>query len=306
MNTVLKLFEILLEFIPFLWTYFVILSIVFILSLFFIFKKCYKRGYYAFIPFFNIYEYMEICHLSWYWGFIPFVNIIVFFASPYLIGYQFGQKEYIKIFGILCPILFFPYIAFSNASYIHPKIESSFINSVNDIENLEKKIMNDIRNEEQNSIVEQKTVKSNKDSNYDSSQTQKEILLNQLDNNYSKLEQEDIIIDDVININTDIKEEEVKTYANDDFIELDDFNYDLNVDSINIVNEIEKNTIMKGKETAIDNSDYKEIKDEEKTDEEIAFDQKEKRQLVCPKCGSSLIGATNICPGCGMDLKQIK
>lgn len=304
MKAIEELIDILLMLLPFLWIYLVILLIVFIISLFFIFEKCYKKGYYALIPFFNIYEYMEICHLSWYWGFIPVVNVVVFFASPYLIGYQFGQKEYVRILGIICPVVFFPYIAFSNASYIHPKVDSLNINSVEDIDNLEKKIMIDIENEERNGLLKKENIKVNKKDNVAPQESQKEIWLNQLDSNYSNLAQDDVIVEDVVRINNDIALEQTKIYADADFVELDDFNYDLNVDSIKVVNEIEKNTIMQGKEIAIDNNDYKEIKDEEKTNEEIAFDQKEKRQLVCPKCGSSLIGATSICPGCGMDLKQ--
>lgn len=305
MNFVSNIVDILLKIFPIIGFYLIILSIIFFVSLFFIFKKCYIKGYYAFVPFFNIYEYMKICHLSWYWGFIPVVNIIVFFTSPYLLGYQFGQKEYVKILGIIFPILFFPYIAFSKATYIHPKIDTLNINSIEDVDRLEKKILMDIENEESfEGITENKKVVKKKDiSNLQPSH--KEILLDQLDKNYCNLTNGDIIVDDIAIVAPDIKQEQNIIYKDDDFVELNDYKYDSNIDSIESLSEIEKIAIQSGTEVSIDNNDYKEIKEEQKSNEEIAFAQREKRQLVCPKCGSSLIGATNICPGCGMDLKQL-
>lgn len=304
MNIILKLFNSLANLIPILLIYLFILCIVFEVSLYFIFKKCYKKGYFAFIPFFNIYEYMDICHIHWCWGFVPIVNLVIFFVSPYLIGYQFGQKEFVKIMGMLFPIAFFPYIAFSKASYIHPKIQSLHIKNIEDIDNLERKVGLDIEIEKNNnSEISALNFESNKKKDIPKLESKKDILLDQLDKQYANLDY--AIVDDVFQTKANIKEEIPTIYADSDFVELDDFNYESKVDSMSDINVIEKNAVINGLESANDNSEYKEIKEEEKTSEEIAFEQKKKGELVCPKCGSSLIGAINICPGCGMDLKLI-
>ena len=50
---------------------------------------------------------------------------------------------------------------------------------------------------------------------------------------------------------------------------------------------------------------YKELEQEQKSDEKIAFNQEKQTELTCPRCGSSLIGATTTCPGCGIDIRSI-
>lgn len=291
-----------MNFFAFFIVFCVIYYFIWSFSLFYIFPKAYINKWKALIPFVNIYEFVKLCRIDWYWGFVPVVNLIFFIVSPYLIGYEFSQKKHIKILGVLFPLWFFPYIAFSKASYIHKQLPKMNLNSIEDIDRLEKKIINANNNNQYTTIIDS-TFADNTDSkeHADTSTSNYYDALNKLEHSNDIAKLENTIVEDVYDIpvisnKTSSSESKNGNYGNF-FEEADTMdNYIADIE-----NKIQNNNKVQNSDTA----EYKEIETEKLSNEELAFSNKKAQDLVCPRCGSSLIGATNHCPGCGANIKEI-
>ena len=275
---------------------------IFIVCLYFILRKANYKGWLAIIPFANLYCYFEIIKVEWYYAYIPILNVIVMFLSPYLLGYQFNQKKPIRALGIFFPLFFFPYIAFSNAQYIHPAPPSLKLKTVNDIDVLEKEIIAAVEKEESGSkiVYEKKQVKNPKP---EKTAKSKELeMVDNIDTQFQNIAQFDEDIEDVMPtaVVTQKTEEIIPPEELEEGLEDSDI-----IENIAEIEKIEKEGIEKGKDKQIDTNDYKELEQEQKSDEKIAFNQEKQTELTCPRCGSSLIGATTTCPGCGIDIRSI-
>ena len=322
----------------FLISYAIFTLICFHISLIFIMKKIEMNWILALIPFVNLYHYMKIIKLNPVWIFIPGFNIIVFIASPILLGYHFGLSYLLRDLGLFFPGLLFLYVAFNpKVKYIHRKLSNLNLNSYKDIDVLEKRIEEEIEeyNNESDLIKKKKKKKKRKDDYVEPEH--KPNLADILDQKLSTMQKEDVIVTDADLINVvsptldkkdenKNREELLLDYDYDDVSNLnsnDTFD-DINEEKVTLegVQKIEKESIESNKKEIVDNATYEELKDEEKSDTEIAFNVDEKdlkddkvitvidskntaTSLKCPRCGSDLVGATDHCPGCGADIRDI-
>lgn len=288
--------------------YFIAYYVVFMISFYVIFKKANIPQKKALIPLINFYYYMKICHLSWWWLLVPIINILVIFFSPMLIAYHFGQKRLIGVCGVIFPIPFYLYIAFSNnVTYIHKELPDLNLKRVEDIDNLENKIINSAKNSSVDQFVDDFDSNDNA-SDVGSTNSEFESFIQNIDSAYASSSNDDILIEDTI-IEKNVKTEPIEQNLNNDVIEIDD---DIENISIDNLESLEINSINNSVIEKVDNSEYKEIMEEEKKVEDIAFDNKntnmvikQEKELTCPNCGSSLIGYHDFCPGCNRDIREL-
>lgn len=99
----------------------IVLMIVSVVAMWKIFEKAGKPGWAAVVPIYNLYVLYEI---SWGNGIyfllllIPFVNAFIGVLTIYKLGQNFGKETGFIIGMILLPIVFWPMLAFSDATYI--------------------------------------------------------------------------------------------------------------------------------------------------------------------------------------------
>ena len=80
------------------------------------FKAAGQKGYYAFIPYFNIYVMLKIIKKHkkfWWWFFIivPYINIFMLFLMLIELGKCFGKfKVWEEFMAAILPFIFFPLI----------------------------------------------------------------------------------------------------------------------------------------------------------------------------------------------------
>lgn len=290
--------------------YLIVFCIVFVVSLYYIFGKANIVPNKAFIPGVNLYYFMKICNLSWWWILVPIINFLIFFFCPILIAYHFGQKRFIGIIGVFFPIPFYLFIAFSKkVKYIHKMMPDLNIKSIEDIDFLEKKIINKVAEVSSDQlddiIINDSSVLSRQRSEIDD-------FIQNIDSTYANLSSEDVLVEDISFVNNDLEKSNTPkddTLREDVFEILDD-----EVDNVSLENieSLEKNSINNNTTEKFDSSEYKELKEETQKVEDIAFNGvktnstvNQSKELTCPNCGSSLIGYHDFCPGCNMDIKHL-
>lgn len=289
----------LILFIIYIFFMYIILNI----SLYKLFSKEKLKPYFAIIPFLNIYYYLKICKIPFWTFFVPFLNLFVLFLSPYNLSREYGCKSITCVMAIIFPYIFLPYISFSKKMNINISYEAKYLKNQKDIDELEENLK----------IDSQKDFIFNEDLiDYQKQQTDTEIdtMINKIDNSGY---QEDIYYDEQSfiddNVNTPNSEN-----SNSDFEILDDDSKIIperlntsNIDSLEdyIISEAQQEKDL--------SSNYKEYEAVAPSTEAIAFggeqqientysSQAKNDELKCPRCGSSLVGAKGICPGCGMQI----
>lgn len=91
------------------------------------FKQAGQPGYYAFIPYFNIYILLKIIgkhRKFWWWVFIifPYINIFMLFLMLIELGKCCRKfKVWEEFMAAILPYVFFPMIARQGAKYVNPK-----------------------------------------------------------------------------------------------------------------------------------------------------------------------------------------
>lgn len=292
--------------------YLIIYSIVFIISLFNIFRKEKISGYKAFIPFLNLYYYCKIININFVWMFVPLINIIVLFFSPYNLAWEFGLNKPKCILSVLFPIVMIPYIAFSNIKIFH-RIESTmFIKNEKEADTLDNKLKANPKFDELDTDISTiEPTKNNFVSNIDVKID--EIEKNAISDDYS---------DQLYLMDKDLKEKEIENSADqaqmldeeiEEFTDIFESNDIREVGVENKVKEIEVNSNIK----VVNNADYKEyqmVGPEVGTiafggatiDKRVEQNKTEAKviELKCPTCGSSLVGSNGTCPGCGHDVHE--
>lgn len=97
-----------------------VVMVVMIASLWKIYVKAGKPGWACLIPFYNMWVFAEICGKEGWWGLlclIPFLGLI--FAIILLLEFlkKFGMPAWHIILVLLFAIIYYPYLAFSDAQY---------------------------------------------------------------------------------------------------------------------------------------------------------------------------------------------
>jgi len=102
----------------------VIIDIVFaalmIASMWIIFTKAGEPGWASIIPFYNMIVLLKISGKPLWWlilFFIPIVNFIIIIITIIALAAKFGKGAGFVVGMILLPIIFFPILAFGDASY---------------------------------------------------------------------------------------------------------------------------------------------------------------------------------------------
>jgi hypothetical protein len=99
------------------------IMVLMIASMWRIFTKAGKPGWAAIIPIYNIVVMLQIAGKPLWWIvglFIPFVNFVVMILVTVAIAKAFGKGVGFAIGMILLGIVFYPMLAFGNATYTAP------------------------------------------------------------------------------------------------------------------------------------------------------------------------------------------
>jgi len=298
---------------------FLIYFLYFIIMLFFLFKKEKYKPYYAIIPFYNFYIFIKICKIPFWTIFVPVVNLVAFICSPYRLLKEYKCEQWMCNLSILFPYVFLPIIIF-NEKYTNKKFKAGYapFKTVFDIEKIEHRLEN---NSDITYIDNLDTFDSKPDNTYVGKTDQ---MIQNIESNAIKDEYFDI------DIPTDFKESNVKVEEipsnnivdnpedNLEMVEIFDTIKDEDGKfTTNDVDKLENKIELDNKIEVADTTNYKEYKELDSSKEAIAFGGEKKienaatlkaknEELKCPRCGSSLVGATNgICPGCGIQISNL-
>lgn len=302
MNNLLPISEIIL------CIFSLVMIVTYILSLWFIFKKEEIKEFYSLIPFYNFYLVFKIAKIPFYTIFIPFVNVIVMILLPYKLLNRYKRPRWMMNLSIVFPYAFMLYIAFSDKCK-KPKDIRKAIKTLFELENIENNL-------ESNLDI---------DDLYFREETQDINNINSINNNFvSKTEEmiqnieENSIIDDYY-LENEIVDEELESKKNNDIPIIED-----NIEDIIEIFDQEENSLLSSGIDSIedqlknndnivhvDTAKYEQYKQKEASNESIAFGGTKKEEnsthnksedLKCQRCGSSLIGANDYCPGCGLKI----
>ena len=292
-----------------------IYSIELMVCLYFIFKKENIIQWYAFIPFLNIYHYFKIVKTPFWTIFIPLVNLVVLGAVPYKLAKQYDCKKWIINWSIPLSIFVIPYVAFSDLINKDIKKKINPLKSVLEIDEIDK------------ANSEEEIVNLMFEEYFTPDVVQEVDYLSTVDNMIKNIEdnaiKDDYFLDDNVSdfeVNTtiaatdlekvnQIDSADILDITEEDMLEIfDKVPESLGADDID---ELEKRMVDPNATVIVDNAEYKEIEEAAKSNEAIAFGGDDKRinlvaaktnEHVCPRCGSSLLGAAGSCPGCGAQI----
>lgn len=277
-----------------------ILYLLFVLSCWFLFKKEEIEQNKALMPFVNFFYYFKICKIPFWTFFIPGINIIVLICAVYKLALDYGLKKYLCFLALVIPYIILLYISLSDKTRGKKRAKIIPIKTVEEIDKLEEKMIDEIDFDE-SSLYNQNRVE-NIASDFHS--TTEEMIESIEQNN---------VIDDIFFLDSVVPEEsteEIKiTEPADDLIEI----FDTPIESLTTSNvqQLEEKMIIENNIKRIDNAEYKEYELDGPTKESIAFGNGDQindikkakvENLKCTRCGSSLIGATGTCPGCGIKI----
>lgn len=106
---------------PVLIVVWIIVAIVLIVANWKIFTKAGKPGWAILIPIYNIIVMLQIIDKPVWWIFmlifVPIANIVFAIMIIYNLVLKFGQPGWHVILALLFGIIYYPYLAFSKASY---------------------------------------------------------------------------------------------------------------------------------------------------------------------------------------------
>lgn len=207
--------------------------------------------------------------------------------------------------SIVFPYAFMPYIAFSNKCQ-KPKDMKKAIKTLFELENIESNLENNLDIDD---LSFKEEIQDN--SSIDKAFVSKtEEMIQSIEKNS--------ITDDYYFENEIVNEELEKKQTSDipvlgdnieDVIEI--FDQEDNSILSSGIDSIEEQLKNNDNIVRVDTAKYEQYKQKEASNESIAFGGTKKEEdsthnkneeLKCPRCGSSLIGANDYCPGCGLKI----
>ena len=277
----------------------VIYYIIFMISLMKIFEKEKINKIYAFIPFYNLHRLLNIIGMNGIYAYMPVLNILLFIFIPYNLCKQYGLKDSMSYLAIIFPYVLLPYIAFSNFENREKEVSFQYIQTRNQIDEIESKF------EAQNNGIS--IIDDNDYINLNKGQEKvKETFVDNL--NYSTSDDEYVENEELVTYN---KMERIVPKDINEVIDLEDED---NVVGVSDIDKIDTE-VKTSSDTNINvEQDIKDYKKEGPSVNAIAFGGKDenehkaeakKDEHKCPRCGASLVGATDRCLGCGLELKNI-
>jgi hypothetical protein len=103
-----------------------LLAIFLLFCLWKLFVKANKPGWAAIVPIYNILVELEIVGRPWYWlllMLIPVANLVVAIMLIFRMAKVFGKGTGFGFGLLLLPIIFYPILAFGDATYLGPNVE---------------------------------------------------------------------------------------------------------------------------------------------------------------------------------------
>ena len=145
-------------------------GLVMLISMWKVFKKAGKPGWASIIPIYNIYTMIQIAKLPTYYlllFIIPIANIYAIFKIYIELAHKFNKSTGFGVGLIFLSVIFFPMLAFGDATYEDSIIETNnnvpnnnTNNVVNNIQNNVNNNLNNNLNNVNNTVVEQKPVQN--------------------------------------------------------------------------------------------------------------------------------------------------
>ena len=145
-------------------------GLVMLISMWKVFKKAGKPGWASIIPIYNIYTMIQIAKLPTYYlllFMIPIANIYAMFKIYIELAHKFNKSTGFGVGLIFLSVIFFPMLAFGDATYEDSIIETNnnvpnnnTNNVVNNIQNNVNNNLNNNLNNVNNTVVEQKPVQN--------------------------------------------------------------------------------------------------------------------------------------------------
>lgn len=111
-----------------------IILVILCIARFKIFKKTGNPGWYALIPIFNQWKFLEISGLPGWLVLIPIANVVCMFVAYYKLAIKFGKSSAFSICTVLFPMVCLMIIAFDKSTYDNKRSNSGDSNSVNAID----------------------------------------------------------------------------------------------------------------------------------------------------------------------------
>ena len=105
---------------PALIVLWIAVSIVLIIANWIIFTKAGKPGWAIIIPIYNVIVMLQIVKKPIWWIFmlfIPVANVVFMIMIIYNLVLKFGQPGWHVILALFIGVIYYPYLAFSKASY---------------------------------------------------------------------------------------------------------------------------------------------------------------------------------------------
>lgn len=134
-------------------------GLVMLISMWKVFKKAGKPGWASIIPIYNIYTMIQIAKLPTYYlllFMIPIANIYAMFKIYIELAHKFNKSTGFGVGLIFLSVIFFPMLAFGDATY-----EDSIIETNNNVPNNNtNNVVNNNLNNVNNTVVEQKPVQN--------------------------------------------------------------------------------------------------------------------------------------------------
>lgn len=134
-------------------------GLVMLISMWKVFKKAGKPGWASIIPIYNIYTMIQIAKLPTYYlllFMIPIANIYAIFKIYIELAHKFNKSTGFGVGLIFLSVIFFPMLAFGDATY-----EDSIIETNNNVPNNNtNNVVNNNLNNVNNTVVEQKPVQN--------------------------------------------------------------------------------------------------------------------------------------------------
>ena len=108
-----------------------IVSILYIVELWLVFKKCGKKGWYSIIPFLNTWTLFDISGLPGWLSLVPVANLIGLLVVYFKLPKRFGKGVGFGIGMLFLPYIFMGILAFSKSK--ETNTENTNLNSVNPV-----------------------------------------------------------------------------------------------------------------------------------------------------------------------------
>lgn len=99
------------------WVLMMIYSVMYLVSMYKVFQKCGRKGWYSLIPLYNNWVLFDLAGEKPWLSLIPFVNVVFMYISLYRIFSKFDKTSSYPIVATILYFIFIPVVGLSKAEY---------------------------------------------------------------------------------------------------------------------------------------------------------------------------------------------